>query len=119
MYRGMPYMNKHVRRKEEERTMNYHLNKLTEIRPVTSTIDRGEAITINNKKGDLQKEARFTEIERGNRILLEKITSIMSKPHNKTITQLPRVNKSLNSSYRRKVSQNIEVENAKMLKRIQ
>ena len=43
----------------------------------------------------------------------------MSKPQNKTITQLPRVNKSLNSSYRRKISQNIEVENAKMLKRIQ
>lgn len=64
-------------------------------------------------------EDRFTEIEKANRILLEKITDIMGKKRSSSTASGCRINKSLNSSFRKKQLQNIEVENAKLLKRLQ
>ena len=61
MYRGTPFLNRHIKRKEQERAMEYHASNLTQIRPRTSTIDTSE-VQINKKKGEMQKEARFTEI---------------------------------------------------------
>ena len=56
----------------------------------------------------MQVENRFTEIERANRILLERITGIMNKKsHSMTLAPNPRNNKSLNSSFRKKQLQDI------------
>lgn len=120
MYRGTPYVNRHIKRREQERSMDYHANNLSRVRPLTHTLDGGE-VSINNKKGEMQKEARFTEIERENRILLEKISGIMGKPKRPPAQQnsQPRINGSLNSSFRRRQMQSIEIENAKLLKRLQ
>lgn len=72
-------------------------------------------------------ENRFTEIERENRILLEKITGIMGQRprHRKRGTSLfvntkdSKDPKSLNVTFRKRQYQEIEIENAKLLKRLQ
>lgn len=65
------------------------------------------------------QEDKFTEIERENRLLLEKITHNMNKRVAKEEPPRERMNKSLHSSFRKKQLQNIEVENARLLKRLQ
>ena len=58
----------------------------------------------------MQREDRFTEIERENRILLEKISSIMGKPKQRNNqSQSQKLNRSLNSSIRKRQMQNIEI----------
>lgn len=61
MYKGKPYINKHVRKWDQERNMEQHLSNLYNIRPRTGTIDH-EEVVINNKKREMIKEDRFTEI---------------------------------------------------------
>lgn len=56
MYKGIPYTNKHVKRREEERIMGQHKLNLYHIRPVTGTIERDDrGIVINNRKKEMQK----------------------------------------------------------------
>jgi len=83
---------------------------------------------INNRKREQIMENRFTEIERENRILLEKITGIMgqkSKYRRRGISVFvnPKESKdnpkSLNVTFRKRQYQEIEIENAKLLKRLQ
>ena len=44
--------------------MDYHRVNLHQIRPVTGTLENKDGVHINNRKGEMQKETRFTEIER-------------------------------------------------------
>jgi len=39
MFRTTPYLNKQIRRREEERNRNFHLEHLKNIRPGTSAAD--------------------------------------------------------------------------------
>lgn len=71
--------------------------------------------TLNPRKREMQKETKCTEIERENRLLLEKINHIMGKKRASSEAKIG----SLNSSLRKKQCQSIEVENAKMLRRLQ
>lgn len=64
-------------------------------------------------------EDKFTEIERENRLLLEKITTTMNKRTSEGDREKEKMNKSLNSNFRKKQLQNIEIENARLLKRLQ
>lgn len=63
-------------------------------------------------------EDKFTEIERENRLLLEKITTTMNKRSSRD-GQRQKMNKSLNSNFRRRQLQGIEIENARLLRRLQ
>lgn len=72
---------------------------------------------LNNGKKQMLLEDKFTEIERENRLLLEKITTTMNKRAGEG--ERERMNKSLNSNFRKKQLQNIEIENARLLKRLQ
>jgi hypothetical protein len=70
-------------------------------------------------------EDRYTEIERENRILLEKMTSIMQKP-NRTSTSFstdrftaPISKKSLNRAQRKQELLKITLENQAILRRLQ
>ena len=54
MFKGA-YINRHIKRRDDERTMDHHRFNLTHVRPITGTIDNVEGITINNKKGEMQK----------------------------------------------------------------
>lgn len=84
--------------------MQYHLENIRNVRPLTKPVE-GFDININNRKKQYQNEMRFTEIQRQNRILLEKISSIMNKTKRGSFGD--RNNKSLNSTYRRKQNQDI------------
>lgn len=63
MYKGTPYVNKHVKKWDQERRMDYHHANLTQVRPLTGTLQYDD-VRINNKKTEMIKEDRFTEIER-------------------------------------------------------
>lgn len=52
MYKGTPYVNKHVKKREQERSMDYHRVNLGQVRPVTGTLEGDKnGVIINNRKG--------------------------------------------------------------------
>jgi ElaB/YqjD/DUF883 family membrane-anchored ribosome-binding protein len=80
---------------------------MREIKPITSKLmDHTETIMINKSKGDMIKEVRDIEIERENKVLLQKISSVMSKKGSysmsKTRNIRTKVNNSLNQFYRKR-----------------
>ncbi|EAR87513.2 hypothetical protein TTHERM_00069200 (macronuclear) [Tetrahymena thermophila SB210] len=144
MYRQVPVSSKIVSRKIKERDSQIHETKLKQI---SSQIDTKRPDHFNplsytqNKKKIQLMEDKYTEIERENRILLEKITKIMNPPKttsNKNqyqdqsvMNRLSRNNnystiqqssytkkKSLNQLNRRKELLSIMEENKKILERI-
>lgn len=87
---------------------------------------------LSHKKKQMLSENKYTEIERENRILFSKISDIMlqrksspkSRERDVLFSPSARMSKgeykhSLNLQYRRREFQRIEVENAKLLKRLQ
>ena len=68
-------------RKWKQQNMNIHKQKLAEAKSLISTgvISNRPQPTINKTKNDLLEEEKFTEIERENRILYEKISKINMK----------------------------------------
>lgn len=104
MFKDTAFGNKIVRKKDHERSMEYHLENIKNAKPLTKPIE-GLDINLNNRKKEYQTEMRFTEIERENRILLEKISTIMNKTKRGSFND--RNNKSLNSTYRKKQNQDI------------
>jgi len=64
-------------------------------------------------------EDRFTEIERENRILLEKMSSIMSNKGGVLGLPAPYRKSSLNSGYRKRQLINITMENQALMSRLQ
>lgn len=58
--------------------MSIHRQKVTEARPLVNCADNSSK-RINKSKTDQLQEEKFTEIERENRILFEKITRIKMK----------------------------------------
>ncbi|KAL4466041.1 hypothetical protein ABPG74_004278 [Tetrahymena malaccensis] len=144
MYRQVPVSSKIVSRKIKERDSQIHETKLKQI---SSQVDTKRPDHFNplsytqNKKKIQLMEDKYTEIERENRILLEKITKIMNPPKttsNKNqyqdqsvMNRLSRNNnystiqqssytkkKSLNQLNRRKELLGIMEENKKILERI-
>jgi hypothetical protein len=82
-----------------------------------------EAILINKSKGSMLREEREIEIERENKVLLQKISSVMSKRSSYSIGRSnnirTKVNKSLNQFYRKRQMENIEMENKRFVQRLQ
>ena len=100
-------MNRFVKLKEQEIEDSYHSINLKEMKPRTSKqMTHNETILINHKKRDMIKEVRDIEIERENKVLLDKISSVMSKKGSysvgKTKNIRTKVNKSLNQFYRKR-----------------
>ena len=81
MYRGLPSGNKILSKKWQEKERRIHLKKLRNVKP---TIDIRRPKHFKHLKSRAKKEQmledRYTEIERENRILLEKMTSNHIKP---------------------------------------
>lgn len=130
MYRGLPSGNKILTRKWQEKERQIHMRKLRNIKP---TINMRKPKAFKHLKSRAKKEQmledRYTEIERENRILLEKMTSIMQKP-NRTSTSFShdRFNnqsgfiaskKSLNRAQRKQELLKITLENQAILRRLQ
>jgi hypothetical protein len=116
MYKGHPFASKILEKLEQEKLRHQHISNIRRIRPSTGVPDNDAMITLNPGKKQMQNENKCTEIERENRMLLNKITTIMNK---KGRSSDGRGSGSLNYSLRKRQFQSIEVENAKMLKRLQ
>lgn len=128
MYRGLPTGNKILTRKWQEKERRIHMQKLRSVKP---TIDVGKPKNFKHLKSRAKKEQmledRYTEIERENRILLEKMTSIMQKP-NRTSTSFSTerfgittaaMKRSLNRASRKQELLKITLENQAILRRLQ
>jgi len=130
MYRGLPSGNKILTKKWQEKERQIHMRKLRNVKP---TINLKKPKAFKHLKSRAKKEQmledRYTEIERENRILLEKMTSIMQKP-NRTSTSFSNdrfastsgfINskKSLNRAQRKQELLKITLENQAILRRLQ
>ena len=54
MQKDVPYINKLVRKREHERSMEYHLDNIRQAKAMTKNPE-SELIHINNKKKEYQK----------------------------------------------------------------
>ena len=80
MFRAIPIPNKNCGRFSNELNKKLHLKKILEMKHFIDTNPPNTyGLGNNRKKKEQLMEDRFTEIERENRILLEKITTIMQK----------------------------------------
>ncbi|CAI2368713.1 unnamed protein product [Moneuplotes crassus] len=122
MYRAKPTLNKLLSKKWEEIEQKLHENKLKMVKSCldSKTPLRFKHIRQNYKKGQ-QTEDRYTEIERENRILMEKMTLIYSKPSK--IKKISRAAKKelVSSHYNNRQTQKLKInyENQHILRRLQ
>jgi hypothetical protein len=83
MFRAIPVPSKICANKILEKNHNLHQKKIKEMKP---DIDNKAPSTFqflsSRKKKEQIQEDKFSEIERANKLLLEKITTIMQKPNN-------------------------------------
>ncbi len=131
MYRVMPVQSKVIEKKLQNIQHEYHERRMREVKSCLDERAQGtlqnagttKVKQIRNYKKEQMMEARFTEIERDNRILLERMTSIMkngrgNRPNTQQAkTQSPR--KSLNNDKRKLSLMRITLENQLILKRLQ
>ena len=117
MYRPLPISSKLLNKKWEENNKRIHQEKLKNMQPRVKSNKPAEFFHLKVKsKRDQMLEDRFTEIERENRILLEKMSSIMNKKQNKD--GLGEV-KSLNTNARKLEMRRITQANQALLRRLQ
>ena len=117
MNRGVPVKNKVLTKKWAENVQRIHMLKLKNMHARVNSGRPAEFYHLKIKaKREQMLEDRFTEIERENRILLEKMSSIMNKRQNK---DLGNEVKSLNTNARKVELRRITIENQAMLKRLQ
>jgi ElaB/YqjD/DUF883 family membrane-anchored ribosome-binding protein len=124
MNRNRPYLNRFTKQKELELTDIYHDLNMRDIKPITTRLmEHSDTFTINNSKREMIREVRDIEIERENKLLLNKIERVMTKKGNYSVTRTKSVNskanKSLNDFIRRKQLESIETENKRFLMRLQ
>ena len=122
MFRGRaanPCSNKYLYSKQIEHRQNIHRERLKNMKPaIDNKPPKKPSHLTSNKKREQMMEERFTRIERENRLLLEKMSHILSK---KTLdnSQNYKPVRSLNKSYRKRELQRITLENQEILRRIQ
>lgn len=124
MYLGrkaLPSVNPLVTRRQYERSKDIHHRKLRNIKcsvdcHAPNSFKKGKR--RNLKKEQLMEE-RYTEIERDNRHLLEKMSVIMQSNSLDNINKGLKYSKSLNRGFRKRQLAKITVQNQDILRRIQ
>jgi len=109
-------------RKWREQEQMIHKRKLREVQSAIRTQQRkpyAPTITMRNAKKDAILERRYTEIERENRILLEKMSNIMQNPRPNLYNPMRVEKSSLNRVQRKHELMKITVENQAILRRLQ
>lgn len=107
--------------KWQKHLLDLHYKKLSKVRTTIKNSSPNDYSHIrSNKKQEQLREGilkieRFTEIERENRILFEKMSCIMNS---RNLPRASSAKKSLNSHIRRKNSEKIANENLALLKRL-
>jgi len=121
MYRAIPVGNKICAKRWEQQKHEMHREKIRTMKP---SIDTKEPTVCqfdhirNNLKREQMLEERYSEIDRENRILLQKMSDIMRQPTFSMMKEARGPN-SLNKDYRKKELIRITQENQAILKRIQ
>ena len=119
MFRGIPSTSKLLQKKWAEKEKEIHKRKLKEVRGQMHIVPPAEQKHLTTRsKPDLLKEERFTEIERENKLLLDKMTRIM-KHGSQSSASIPFEKKSLNKESRKRELLKITMENQAILKRLQ
>ncbi|TMW68359.1 hypothetical protein Poli38472_005827 [Pythium oligandrum] len=118
--KAIPTLNKHTDSKYYQKCQEIHRLKLNTIK---SSIDNSEPHRPlhlrKNLKKEQMKEERYAEIERENRILLEKMSHIMQNETLDNKNQSITYSHSLNKESRKRELQKITAENQAILRRIQ
>mmetsp|Transcript_116457 Transcript_116457/g.267383 ORF Transcript_116457/g.267383 Transcript_116457/m.267383 type:complete len:367 (-) Transcript_116457:387-1487(-) len=121
MFRSIPVGNKICARKTEQRRHELHRDKIRRMKPsvdTTAPLSRTyDHVRVNLKREQLLEE-RYSEIDRENRILLQKMSDIM-RHGNLAQTADPKGPVSLNKDLRKRELVRITQENRSILKRIQ
>eukprot|EP00397_Hematodinium_sp_SG-2012_P018468 GEMP01018921.1.p1 GENE.GEMP01018921.1~~GEMP01018921.1.p1 ORF type:complete len:350 (+),score=64.77 GEMP01018921.1:118-1167(+) len=121
MHRSIPIGNKLCAKRRVQRDQELHREKIRQMKPQTDTSEpevcRLDHIR-NNLKREQMLEERYSEIDRENRILLQKMADIMRQP-NFSAQKESKGPMSLNKDYRRQELIRITHENQAILKRIQ
>ncbi|CAG9314443.1 unnamed protein product [Blepharisma stoltei] len=120
MHKNPLTANRLLDRISEARSKAMHLTNIKRVKPRVNTKSPKRYTHYSfNPKGDRLREERCTEIERENRILLEKMSVIASSTRrSKSVTNI-RYKKSLNDGQRKKKLVQITIENYALLKRMQ
>jgi len=123
MFRAIPEGNRLVTKRHREQERKLHKFKLASAKSCTDTtvpsVYGFGHLRVNMKKEQLLEE-RYSEIDRTNQILLQKMTEILRQPSLPPINnRSPRGPVSLNKDSRRRELVRITNENMKMLHRIQ
>lgn len=123
MDRALPSVNRFLTKKDRDRNRRIHRQKL---RTIKSSIDNNAPKgfktnrTRKNPKKERMMEENFQKIERENRLLLRKMSSIMQgKDVIDNRTDNEKYAKSLNRSLRKRQLKRITFQNANILKRIE
>jgi hypothetical protein len=112
--------NKFLYQKDIEHRQKLHKSRLHKMKPAIDNVaPKKPTHMANNKKREQMMEDRFVRIERENRLLLEKMSSIMSKGSLDNECESHKYVKSLNKNYRKRELQRITRENQEILRRIQ
>mmetsp|Transcript_15910 Transcript_15910/g.40213 ORF Transcript_15910/g.40213 Transcript_15910/m.40213 type:complete len:223 (+) Transcript_15910:207-875(+) len=123
MFRGRqanPCSNKFLYQKDIEHRQKMHKARMNRMKPaIDNKPPKKPSHLTNNKKREQMMEDRFVRIERENRLLLEKMSHIMSKKTLDNENDSFKYVRSLNKSYRKRELQRITVENQEILRRIQ
>ena len=118
MFRGPNEGKKVLATKWNEHNQQIHYKKLKNMRGLVDTSCPATYGTLRHKpKKEQLLEDRFTEIERENRILLEKMSQIVSSRSQRSASSNRR--KSLNAEARQRQNMQIVMENQALLKRLQ
>lgn len=118
MFRGTTEGKKILLSKWNEHNKNMHHKNLKNIKGQVDTACPATYGSLKRKpKKEQLIEERFTEIERENRILLDKMSQIVNSRHNRPSSSTRR--KSLNIEARKRQNMRIVTENQALLKRLQ
>lgn len=118
--KAIPTLNKHTDAKYYQKCQEIHRSKLNTIKSSIDTSEPHRPTHLRkNLKKEQMKEERYAEIERENRILLEKMSFIMQNDTLDNKNQSITYSHSLNKGYRKRELQKITSENQAILRRIQ
>jgi len=121
MHRSIPTGNKICAKRSEQRRHELHRDKIKSMRPTVDTTAptsrQYDHVRVNLKREQLLEE-RYSEIDRENRILLQKMSDIM-RTSNMGQPMEPKGPLSLNKDSRKRELVRITQENRAILKRIQ
>lgn len=116
MFRAIPVSNKKLSKMWNEKNFNLHVDKLRNIKSRVDIRTPSQFSHLKFKaKNYMIQEQRITEIERENKILLDKMTHIATTQSAK---KLPKLSKSLNKEARKRKLVQIAIENQAMMRRI-